>query len=383
MKRLTRVLLYTSLIITPVLPAFAQGTAFTYQGRLNNGSTPATGSYDLTFTLFNTNSTGVALAGPMTNAATAVNNGLFTATLDLGNQFPGANRWLEIAVRTNVAGAFATLAPRQPLTPTPYAIFANTASNLSGTITTAQLPGTIVVNYGTASGAAATALGTNTVASGAMALAAGSSTLASGFGAVAMGVNTKATNYAATALGSSTTASGSTATALGNNTTASGMVSTALGAYTTASGSVSTALGQNTTASGPNSTAMGAYTTAGGNYSTAMGYYTTASGNYSTALGAMAQATNAGTFVWSDASDFYSYFPSTSSNQFLVRANGGVGINTNNPNGNALSVSGNTYVNGVITANGNLRMDTTGGAYSEGLALNCPADMGGYGGLLV
>ena len=33
----------------------------------------------------------------------------------------GAARWLELAVRTNGAAGFATLLPRQPLTPAPYA----------------------------------------------------------------------------------------------------------------------------------------------------------------------------------------------------------------------------------------------------------------------
>ena len=38
--------------------AVAQGTAFTYQGRLNNATGPATGSYDFAFSLFNTNFSG-------------------------------------------------------------------------------------------------------------------------------------------------------------------------------------------------------------------------------------------------------------------------------------------------------------------------------------
>src|ERR1039458_5294857 len=114
-------------IIQPLSTAFAQGTAFTYQGRLNNGTNPATGSYDLTFTLFATNSGGVAVAGPITNSATAVGNGLFTTTIDFGANFPGADRWVEISVRTNGSGLFLTLIPRQKLTPAPYAI---TAANV-------------------------------------------------------------------------------------------------------------------------------------------------------------------------------------------------------------------------------------------------------------
>jgi hypothetical protein len=110
------------------LSTWAQGTAFTYQGRLNDGANPAAGIYDLRFTIYDSLSAGTQQGGPLTNAATSVSNGLFTVTLDFGNQFPGANRWLEIGVRTNGNGAFSTLSPRQKITPTPYAIFAGTVS---------------------------------------------------------------------------------------------------------------------------------------------------------------------------------------------------------------------------------------------------------------
>jgi len=121
----------------------AQGTAFTYQGRLNNGGGAANGSYDLAFTLFATNTSGVAIAGPVTNTAVGVTNGLFTTTVDFGDAFTGASNWLEIAVSTNAANNFTTLAPRQQLTPVPYAI---TAANVSGTISAAQLPAAVVTN---------------------------------------------------------------------------------------------------------------------------------------------------------------------------------------------------------------------------------------------
>src|SRR5262245_25442929 len=87
----------------------AQTTAFTYQGRLNVGGVPVTGSYDLSFAVFNAATNG-AQQGPMrTNSPTGVTNGLFTVVLDFGNQFPGDDRWLEIGVRTNGGGAFSTL----------------------------------------------------------------------------------------------------------------------------------------------------------------------------------------------------------------------------------------------------------------------------------
>ena len=108
---------------------FAQGTAFTYQGRLNDGGSPASGTYNLKFSLFNTNTTGVAIAGPATNNAVSVTNGLFTVLMDFGpGVFTGASNWLEIAVETNGVSTFTTLSSRQQLTPTPYAIFAGNVS---------------------------------------------------------------------------------------------------------------------------------------------------------------------------------------------------------------------------------------------------------------
>ena len=124
--------------------AFPQGTAFTYQGRLNDGGALANGTYGLTFTLFATDASGAAIAGPVTNSATAVSNGLFMTTIDFGpGVFNGStNLWLEIGVRANGGGAFTNLVPRQQITPAPYAIFANTASNVSGTVSSASISGT-------------------------------------------------------------------------------------------------------------------------------------------------------------------------------------------------------------------------------------------------
>jgi hypothetical protein len=139
-KPLLIVLTLLSTLNSQFSTAFAQGTAFTYQGRLNNGGSPASGTYNLTFTLFNTNTTGVAIAGPVTNNAVIITNGLFTVLVDFGSGvFTGATNWLEIGVETNGASPFATLAPRQQLTPTPYAIYAEGAGNLSGTLSASRL----------------------------------------------------------------------------------------------------------------------------------------------------------------------------------------------------------------------------------------------------
>ena len=60
------------------------------------------------------------------------------------------------------------------------------------------------------------------------------------------------------------------------------------------------------------------------------GYQNQALGNTSFAAGFRASANHDGTFVWSDHS-YVGNFKSSGSNQFLIRADGGVGIGKNNP----------------------------------------------------
>src|SRR5208282_1821471 len=124
-KQLLIALVLLSALNSQLSTALAQGTAFTYQGQLQANGDPASGTYNLTFTLFNTNAAGVAIAGPLTNNGVIVTNGLFTVLIDFGSGvFTGTNSWLEIGVETNGASLFTTLAPRQQLTPTPYATYA-------------------------------------------------------------------------------------------------------------------------------------------------------------------------------------------------------------------------------------------------------------------
>jgi hypothetical protein len=124
--------------------ASAQGTAFTYQGRLNDGASAAGGSYDLRFAIYDSLSGGTQQGNSLTNADTAISNGFFTVTLDFGNKFPGANRWLEIALRTNGAASFFTLSPRQALMPAPYAITAG--SVISGGLAAGTYGNAVTLN---------------------------------------------------------------------------------------------------------------------------------------------------------------------------------------------------------------------------------------------
>jgi hypothetical protein len=133
--------------------ALAQGTAFTYQGRLNDGSSPATGIFDLKFAICDS-PTGPNVLRTVSAPAVPVTNGLFTVLLDFGSGvFTGAPRWLELGVRTNGSVAdYATLSPRQPVTPTPYAIHAANAKLLDGRGTNAFAPATGSASYVAKSG---------------------------------------------------------------------------------------------------------------------------------------------------------------------------------------------------------------------------------------
>ena len=69
-------------------------------------------------------------------------------------------------------------------------------------------------------------------------------------------------------------------------------------------------------------------------------------GDLSFAAGRQAKASHVGAFVWADSTP--ADFTSTGQDQFLIRADGGVGINTNNPDG-ALDVQGNVRVGEELT----------------------------------
>lgn len=65
--------------------AFGQGSGFGFQDCLNDGTTPANGSYDLQFRLYNA-ATGGTQIGTTTalRPNTTLINGVFSVTLDFG-----------------------------------------------------------------------------------------------------------------------------------------------------------------------------------------------------------------------------------------------------------------------------------------------------------
>lgn len=115
-------------------------TAFTYQGQLKENGAPIDATAHLRFSLWDAQGNGSPPVGGSQIGASqllanvAVANGLFTVPLNAGGQF-GANafngeaRWLQVEVCADAGcGTLTILAPRQPLTATPHALFALNAS---------------------------------------------------------------------------------------------------------------------------------------------------------------------------------------------------------------------------------------------------------------
>ena len=105
-------------------PEATLGTAFTYQGQLVYNGAPVNDTCEFTFSLWDgTGSGSTQIGSDVLRTGVSVSDGLFTVLLDFGaDVFNGDARWLEIEV--NCGEGAATLDPRQPLTPAPYALYA-------------------------------------------------------------------------------------------------------------------------------------------------------------------------------------------------------------------------------------------------------------------
>ncbi|MCO6511789.1 MAG: tail fiber domain-containing protein [Aridibacter famidurans] len=149
------VILLCGFLMIGTASAAAQGTAFTFQGTLNSGSVPANENYDLEFRLFDS-AAGGAQAGPtVVKSAVAVSNGAFSVSLDFGDQFAGAPRFLEISVRPSGQGGFTILSPRQPINSVPYAV-RSASSATAGSADTALFADTAATATNADSAATAT-----------------------------------------------------------------------------------------------------------------------------------------------------------------------------------------------------------------------------------
>jgi hypothetical protein len=142
------------LVASLSLGIFARGqtSAFTYQGRLTESGTLANGTYDLQFKLYDALSGGnqLPVSSPITvtRSAVSVSGGVFTVQLDFGPAaFPGADRFLDIAVKHPADSSFTALSPRQQLTSNPYAIRSSNAATADVATNATQLGGVASGQY--------------------------------------------------------------------------------------------------------------------------------------------------------------------------------------------------------------------------------------------
>ena len=302
-----------SILNQPFSNAFAQSTAFTYQGQLQNNGSLASGTYNLQFSLYTTNIGGTAVAGPVTNTGVLVTNGLFTVQINFGSfAFTGETNWLQIGVETNLANAFTNLVPRQQLTPTPFAIYAENSTALAGGTAVGEGAGNNISDNGA----------DDSFIGGGQANSIQFNSLDSFIGGGDGNTNLSNAGYSVIAGGlDNQTASGWSVIGGGR-----GNVITSGTEYSTIGG--------------------GFVNTNSGNYATVPGGNENyALGAYSFAAGDQAQALHQGAFVWADSEG--SPFGSTSNNQFAVRANGGVNFVTS---GAGMTLDGPLAVNGLNTA---------------------------------
>ncbi len=392
-------------------PCFGQDSAFTYQGRLMTNGAPFSGSAEFQFTLWDSAANGTAMAtnNPSSVIAT-VNDGLFTVTLDFGvNPFDSQPRFLQADVRTSI-GPFMTLTPRQQLTSTPYAIRALylTTNGLAGTYGNTVTFNNVANSFsgsfsgaftGAASGNGSGLTNVNAVTLGGLAASslwrtngnAGANPTNGAFlgttdnlplefranGHRVLRLEPDFSGFFPNVIAGSddnSISSGLTSSVIGggeeNNIRLSAGQSSELGSViaggadnliggTPGSGSVLLSGGLNVIGGGfaNNIRANANFSVIGGGennivptnsqFAIIPGGDSNSATNHAFAAGHRAKAHHDGAFVWADSTD--TDFASTGANQFLVRASGGVGINTASPVG-TLQVNGPIVIQGPALA---------------------------------
>jgi hypothetical protein len=334
-----------------------------YQGMLTSSlGTPLDTVVSITFKLYDAATNGNQLWSETQNPCT-VRAGLFHVPLGsvtpLTDMFNEPEIWLGIAVGNNTE-----MVPRSRMISVPYAYRVGTVDGASGGAISGNLQadtlkpieGVLFGNGSFQSSASdTTGLASRTWVQS-MGYLRGNNNAVSATGFIGGGDYHRARgDYAVIGGGGSALASDSNTASATGATIGGGKGNRAAGNYATISGgssnqafSQSSCIGGGQTniaagissaiAGGGSNSAGGQYAAvAGGNMNSAIGNYSSvpggannvASGRFSLAAGRRAKAMNDGAFVWADSTN--ADFSSTTPNQFLIRAGGGVGIGLNNP----------------------------------------------------
>jgi hypothetical protein len=305
-------------------PVLSQGvpSAITYQGKLTNASgVPLEGNYNLTFKFY---TGGGALLWTSPVIPVTASNGLFSTRIEPipSSVFAGDDVWLE----TVVAGT--VLTPKVKFASVPYALRAGDSSggwSLTG-------------NSGTVAGT--NFLGTTDSLPLELRVSNNRAFLLEPVSRQILPENFYSTNVIGGYHINSVTAGVMGATIGGGGyrivipmVSTFNMPNRVTDDYGTVAGGANNRAGDaaGTISDRPYATIGGGFgNTASGSYSIVPGgSLNTALGDYSFAAGRQAKANHAGSFIWADSTE--ANFASTSANQFLIRASGGVGIGNTSP----------------------------------------------------
>ncbi|MGE4070293.1 MAG: tail fiber domain-containing protein [Lysobacterales bacterium] len=390
------------------LPASAD--TLTYSGYLESGNAPANGHFDLRLVTHGDAKFGAPLAAPIEFPAVAVTDGAFRVEFEMPAGRDEA--WVELAVRAAGESVWSTIPGRTKASSAPSAIGqcwsstgddgSNPALNFLGTTDAQPLvlrtrnvqslrlePSSILFNGAPITANVIAGSSANSVTAGVRGATIAGGGLPSGnsdpdfddeapnrvtdaYGTVGGGYGNRAGDNAGSA-----TDAGHATVAGGTRNIATGLGSAIAGGSTNTASAVGSSVG-----GGGGNLASGNYgVVAGGALNSATGAGSTVSGGISNCAGGVGSwaggnrakvrpgsesglGGNAcavelspdalgdhGTFVWSDSGfgGGGSPFVSTGPNQFLVRAQGGMAINTNTPTAGA-----------ALTVNGNVAVATTG-----------------------
>ncbi len=298
--------------------------------------------------------TGVTIGGGQNNRALGLSTTIAGGTSDTAN---GAYSTIGGGLRNSTLGDSSTVAGG----------VGNTAGNVLSTVAGGANNRALGLGSAVGGGQNDSAIGYNSTVGGGLSNIAdgggiGRATVSGGFS------NTAREAYSAVGGGVSNTASGNSSTVSGGSTNSAsnlyatvggGFTNTASGVYALINGGSTNIAddtaaavgggshnnahgiysvvsgGRENAASGPNATVAGGSsdTASGASSFVAGGVLNKASGSTSFAAGAQAKAIHAGAFVWADRTG--GDFASTAGDQFLIRATGGMGVNTNAPYANA------------------------------------------------